>query len=153
MTTPTAVRPGAPQSAVAGTFLESLAARDFPGLAATLTDGAHLSALLPSGPAEWDGPEQIAAAFRRWFGGADRFQLVDAGVEQVGTRLHLGWRARVHGGRAGEQCCVVAQQAFADPGPDGRITRMVLLCSGFCPEAGEPAPRPQHDGVPGRGSR
>jgi hypothetical protein len=139
MTTPTAIRPDVPLFSVAGTFLEALAAQDFARLAGTLSDTARLRALVPAGFKEWDGPEQIGATFRRWFGEVDRFELVDAVMGEVGQRLHLRWRVRVQGGRFGEGWFVVEQQVYADTGPDGRITKLFLLCSGFCPEAGVPA--------------
>jgi hypothetical protein len=121
---------------VAGTFLEALAARDFTRVATALTDTAHLSALVPRGLREEDGPERIAATFRGWFGGVDRFELVDAVVGEVGPRLHLRWRLRVQDHqRFGPGWFVVEQQVYADTDPDGRIARLSLLCSGFCPEA------------------
>ena len=142
MTTTTLNRPDVPPFSVAGTFLEAFAARDFARLPDSLSDTVHLSALVPIGLKEWDGPDEIVAAFNWWFGDADRFDLVDAVVGEVGTRLHLRWRVRVRGGRFGERWHVVEQQVYAHTGPDGRITRLFLLCSGFCPEAGPPATVP-----------
>jgi hypothetical protein len=136
MTTATTIGPDVPLCSVAGTFLEALAAQDFSRLAATLTDTAHLSALVPSGLKEWDGPTQIGATFHRWFGEVDRFELVDAVMGEVGPRLHLRWRVRVQAGRLGAGWFVVEQQVYADTGPEGRIARLCLLCSGFCPEPG-----------------
>jgi hypothetical protein len=143
MTTTTATRSDVAPFSVGGTFLEALAAQDFSRLAATLTDTAHLSALVPRGLREWEGPDQIGATFRRWFGEVDRFELVDAVLGEVGPRLHLRWRVRVQGGRFGARWFVVEQQVYADTGPDGRIARLSLLCSGFCAEAGVlPSGRP-----------
>jgi hypothetical protein len=150
MTTPTAVRPSVPLFSVAGSLLEGLAAQDFSRIAATLTDTAHLTALVPSGHKEWDGPEQIGATFRRWFGDVDRFELVDAVMGEVGPRLHLRWRIRVQARRFGPGWFVVEQQVYADTGPDGRIARLFLLCSGFCPEGGgaQPPAGPTSGSVP-----
>jgi len=136
MTTQTAPQPGSevPLFSVAGSFLEGLAAQDFARLAATLDDGAHMTGLVPSGFKEWDGPEEITATFRRWFGEVAGFDLVDAVVGEVGPRLYLRWRGRVHHGRLGEDWLVVEQQVYADTGSDGRIHRLFLLCSGFWPE-------------------
>jgi hypothetical protein len=141
MTTSTAIRPDVPLFSVAGTLLEALAARDFPRLTTNFTDAAHLSALVPSGFEECDGPAQIGATFRRWFGDVDRFQLVDAVLGEVGPRLHLRWRVRMQAARFGAGWVVVEQQVYADTGPDGRITRLFLLCSGFCPEKSEEGTR------------
>ena len=128
MTTPTAAPP------VAGDFLEGLATQDFARLGATLADDAYMTGLVPSGLKEWDGPEQIVAIFRRWFGEVVAFDLVDAVVGGAGPRLHLRWRVRVRAGRLGDGWFVVEQQVYADTGPDGRIERLSLLCSGFWPE-------------------
>src|SRR4051794_18031249 len=101
MTTQIAPHPGSdvPLFSVAGAFLEGLAAQDFARLAETLDDGAHMTGLVPSGLKEWDGREQIIATFRGWFGDVTGFDLVDAVVGEVGPRLHLRWRVRVHRGR------------------------------------------------------
>jgi hypothetical protein len=128
---PAATRSGAAPFTVAGAFLDGLAAQDFSRIAATLDDAAHLSALLPRGLAEWDGPDHISAAFRQWFGEVERFELVDAVIGEVGPRLHLRWRVRVQAAARGEGWLVIEQQVYADAGPDGRLTRLSLLCSGF----------------------
>jgi hypothetical protein len=131
---PTGASTGVPLFSVAGAFLEGLAAQDFPRIAATLDEDAHLTALVPSGFKQWHGPEQIGATFRRWFGDVDEFELVDASVGEVGQRLHLRWRARVQAPRFGAGWFVVEQQVYADTGADGRIAQLFLLCSGFCRE-------------------
>ena len=136
MTTSTAPLPapaqaGAARFTVARAFLDGLAAQDFSRVAATLDDDAHLSALLPRGLAEWDGPDHISAAFRRWFGEVDRFELVDAVIGEVGPRLHMRWRARVQAAERGEGWLVIEQQVYADAGPLGLLSRLSLLCSGF----------------------
>ena len=120
---------------VAGAFLDGLAAQDFSRIAATLDDAAHLSALLPRGLAEWDGPDQISEAFRQWFGEVDRFELVDAVIGEVGPRLQLRWRVRVQAEARGDGWLVIEQQVYADAGPDGRLARLSLLCSGFHQES------------------
>jgi hypothetical protein len=128
---PSPPRPDAAQFSVAGAFLDGLAAQDFARIAATLDDAAHLSALVPGGFKEWQGPEQIVATFHRWFGAVERFELVEAVAGEVERRLHLRWRARVQAGRLGNGWFVVEQDVYVDTGPDGRIARLSLLCSGF----------------------
>ena len=144
MTTPTAPAAAlrstaapstAAPSARAGAFLDALAVQDFDRLRATLDDAAHLSALLPRGLVERDGAEQVTAAFRTWFGEVDRFELLDAALGEVGPRRHLRWRVRVQAPARGEGWLVIEQQVYADTGPDGRLTRLALLCSGFHAEA------------------
>jgi hypothetical protein len=126
--------PAVPQFAVAGSFLESLAARDFDRLASALDDGASLSALLPRGFVEWYGAGEIRSAFEGWFGDHEEFEVIDASVGQVGSRLQLRWRVRVRGGRFPNDAMIAEQHVYADSGATGRIGAMSLLCSGFCRE-------------------
>ena len=124
----------APNFAVGGHLLETLASGDFAGLGALLEPGATMSALLPRGFDEWRGREEICAAFERWFGDVDAFEVVDASVGQVGARLQLRWRVRVCGARFGAGARLVEQHVYADTGPTGRIGALRLLCSGYCGE-------------------
>jgi len=122
-----------PSFSVAGSVLECVAERDFDRLQTLLAPDIAARALLPRGPREWSSSEEVADAFRTWFGSAVSFDLVDAIVGEVGPRLHLRWRLRVR--RADDPTIgyVLEQQVYADTGPDGRVTRLDLLCSGFCP--------------------
>jgi hypothetical protein len=124
-----------PQFALAGSFLEGLAAQDFARLGGALAAGACLRALVPSGLREWAGADAIARQFARWFGDTGNFELVEATVGEVGGRLHLHWRLRLRAERLGTGWFTVEQQAYADTGDDGRITRLDLLCTGYRPEA------------------
>ncbi|MGH3424330.1 MAG: nuclear transport factor 2 family protein [Nocardioidaceae bacterium] len=121
----------APRFAAAGRFLDVLAARDFARLASAVREDVVLRALLPSGPAQYEGVAAVASAFDRWFGGVAEFDLLDAAVGELCDRLQLHWRVRV---RTENDRYVIEQQAYADPGADGRIVRLDLLCSGFRPE-------------------
>ena len=123
-----------PQFALAGTFLEGLAAQDFAQLGDALAADARLRALLPLGLREWTGAEVIAGQFACWFGDTDDFELVEATVGEVGGRLHLHWRLRLQAQRLGAGWFTVEQQAYADTGDGGRITRLDLLCTGYRPE-------------------
>ncbi len=123
-----------PQSALAGSFLEGLAAQDFARLGDALATDACLRALLPSGLREWVGADAIAHRFARWFGGTEDFDLVEAAVGEVGGRLHLRWRLRLRAERLGTGWFTVEQQGYADTGEDGRITRLDLVCTGYRPE-------------------
>jgi hypothetical protein len=122
-----------PQFALAGSFLEGLAAQDFTQLGGALAAGAHLRALLPPGLREWTGAEVIAGQFARWFGDTGDFELIDATVGEVGGRLHLRWRLRLQAERLGPGWFTVEQQAYADTDDSGRITRLDLLCTGYRP--------------------
>ena len=74
--------------------------RDFGGLAAAMHDDVHLRALLPRG-FQWYGRAGVQGAFSGWFDDFKEFELVDAAVDGVGPRLHLGWRLRVRAARRG----------------------------------------------------
>jgi hypothetical protein len=126
--------PTPPQFAVAGSFLEALAAHDFDRLTDVLDADASMAALLPRGFDEWHGAAGVTAAFEQWFGGVDEFEVVDASVGQVGSRLQLRWRVKVRGGHRGDEPMIVEHHVYADTAPTGRIRAMSLLCSGFCRE-------------------
>ena len=118
---------------VGGLLLEALAERDFARMAECFEANAAMRALLPRGPAEFTGVEGIVAAFQGWFGGAEGFEVVDATVGDVRSRLHLSWRLRVHPTpRGATGWHVIEQQAFAHA--TDRIDTLDLLCSGFMPD-------------------
>jgi len=117
-------------------FLELLAARDFAGLAATMTAGAQARMLLPRGLEEHSGGDAIARRVESWFGAASAFDLRSSTDEQVGARRRLSWRFDVV--RDGGAPEVVEQVAFMDVGPRG-IERIDLVCSGFQREPGREA--------------
>ena len=123
-----------PQFALAGSFLEGLAAQDFARLGDALTADVRLRALLPGGLREWTGAETIADVFASWFGDAEDFDLVEATVGEVGGRLHLRWRLRLQAQRLGSGWFTVEQQVYADTADSGRIARLDLLCTGYRPE-------------------
>lgn len=116
---------------VGGTFLEALATRDYERMATTLGPNIRFRALLPPGPMQWQGPPQVAEAFRSWFGGADDFELIDATVGEIGGRLHLSWRIRVRPAPfgIGAGWHVIEQHGYADA--TDLISTLDLLCSGF----------------------
>src|SRR6478752_1335646 len=112
----TATSPTGPQFATAGLFIERLAL--------ALEPDVTLSALLPRGFREWEGRDEVCAAFTTWFGGFDEYEMLDATVGQVGTRLQMRWRMHVHGGRLGPEDFVVEQHCYAIAGPHNRIQQL-----------------------------
>jgi hypothetical protein len=126
--------PEAPQFALAGSFLDGIAAQDFGQIGKALTDDVKLRALLPGGLRQWAGAEAIAAAFATWFGDTEDFELLEAAADEVGGRLHLHWRLRLQAERLGPGWFTVEQQAYADTSAGGRIGRLDLLCTGYRPE-------------------
>ena len=125
-----------PQFALAGSFLEGLAAQNFAQLGGALAADGRLRALLPPGLREWTGAEAIADQFACWFGDTQDFELVEATVGEVGGRLHLHWRLRLQAERLGTGWFTVEQQAYADTDEGGRIAQLDLLCTGYRPEGG-----------------
>jgi hypothetical protein len=116
---------------VGGVFLEALATRDYQQMASTLSAGVRFRAMLPPGPMDWSGPEEVAGVFTSWFGDAEDFEVIDATVGEVGGRLHLSWRLRVRPAPfgIGDGWHVIEQQAYADA--TETIETLDLLCSGF----------------------
>jgi hypothetical protein len=116
---------------VGGVFLEALANRDYRRMATTLGPAVGFCAVLPPGPMDWTGPEDVCAAFSSWFGDATGFEVVDATVGEIGGRLHLSWRLRVRPAPfgKGDGWHVIEQQAYVDAGDT--IDSLDLLCSGF----------------------
>ena len=125
----------APRPALAGAFLQGLADQDFDALIGTLAADARLRALVPKGPREWTGGEEIAGQFARWFGDTRGFELVEATLGEVGGRLQLRWRLRLRAERLGAGWFTVEQQAYGDAGEDGRLARIDLVCTGYRPVA------------------
>jgi hypothetical protein len=119
---------------IGGVFLEALATRDYSRMASTLAPAVRFRAMLPRGPMAWEGADAVAEAFDSWFGQADDFEVVDATVGELGSRLHLCWRIRVRPAPfgIGEGWHLVEQQAYADT--NDIIQTLDLLCSGFQPE-------------------
>lgn len=108
-------------------FVKLLAARDFDRLAGTLAEDAEGRLLLPYGLEEPKGRDAIVAHFKRWFGGASRFELASSNEEAVGGRQRMTWRFNVE--REGRRE-VIEQLVYVNLGPNG-IRKIDLLCSGF----------------------
>lgn len=122
-----------PAWSVGGLLLEALADRDFDRMAACFTPAATMRALVPSGVRECDGAAQIVENIRGWFGGATEFEVLDGTVGEVGGRVHVAWRLRMHPTPWGDDGWhVVEQQAYLHAAE--RIEAIDLLCSGFQPE-------------------
>ncbi|HEX3540216.1 MAG TPA: nuclear transport factor 2 family protein [Acidimicrobiales bacterium] len=122
--------------AVAGRLIDRLAARDFDAVVGTLTDDVTFRALLPSRVLDLNSRDAVRSALETWFGGAERWDLVEAVVGEVGGRVHLRWRLRLTNPEVGPGTFLVEQQVYADAGPDGRLRDVALLCTGYRPDAG-----------------
>ncbi len=113
---------------MAGRLLEAIVARDFDGIGALAAPEARLRYLIPSGSGESNGPGEVAARFREWFGEVDASEVLDAGVEELPGRSSVRYRVRL---REHGEWYVAEQQAYVTVGDDGRIAVIDLLCSGF----------------------
>lgn len=116
-------------------FVASLAARNFAEMAEVFAPGVAMRALLPRGPAEFNGVEEVVDAFKFWFGSAAGYEVVATSVDDVGGRLHASWRFRVDATPRGVQGWhVIEQQAYLQV--SDRIDSVDLLCTGFIPDGG-----------------
>jgi hypothetical protein len=141
-TTSTAARPAAGPTtgetlslAVAGRLIDGLAARDFDLLVDAFDPEVAFRALLPRRVLEVRGTDAVHATFTRWFGGAQRWEVLEAVLGEVGGRVHLRWRVRLTDPAIGEGAFLVEQVVYADAGSDGRLRDVALLCTGYRPEA------------------
>lgn len=124
----TTLRPAWPAAA---SLLDAISRRDFPALHLCLDPEVQLRALVPPGPFALDSADAVVAAFTRWFGGDDTFELVDAALGQVGGRVYARWRVSLTPEGQPGQARVAEQHVFTSG--DERITAIDLLCSGFQP--------------------
>ena len=131
--------PAPPQTwSVAGAFLDGLSNRDFALMTTCLAPDIRFRCLLPRGPVEVTGAEETVAYFRRWFGGEDAFEVLDASVGQIGPRIYLRWRVRMN--PVVDPCDErVAEQHLFTTGNEV-IRTLDLLCSGFHSPAAPPQP-------------
>ena len=121
--------------AVAGRFIDGLAARDFDAVVGSLTDDVTFRALLPRRVLDLVGSAAVRSTFHSWFGAAERWELVEAVVGEIGGRVHLRWRLRLTNPEIGPGTFLVEQQLYADAGPDGRLRDVALLCTGYLRDA------------------
>jgi len=123
------------ESSAASVFLDGLTNRDYARLASALDGDVRFRALLPSGPNEWHGPDQVAGVLRGWFGSADDFVVVGTTRADVAGRTQMTWRFRLRPApfEIGDGWHVIEQHAFADA-TAASIQALDLVCSGFRPD-------------------
>ncbi len=119
------------ERALAGRFLDAVAACDFDALRALLDQSVAFRALLPSRGLTDVAADEIAATFRRWFGDYPTFRMVDSSIGEVGARTYLRYRIAVAGADGWSDGALVEQHLFL-AGSD-RVTAVDLMCSGFQP--------------------
>jgi limonene-1,2-epoxide hydrolase len=113
---------------LAGRFLDTLLRRDFDALQSCLSATVRCQVLEPSGAWSVTGAVDTAAAIRAWFGAAELFEVHDAAIGQVGSRVYLRWRIAQGAARA-SATEIVEQHAFVTI--ENRIAAMDLLSSGL----------------------
>ena len=114
---------------VIGLLLDALTQRDFDAMQRLFADDVRFRALVPPGAFELYTAEQTAAKFRSWFGGEDDFEILDASLGQVGSRLYARWRARMSPPGQLAESRIAEQHVFTTG--TARIETLDLLCSGF----------------------
>jgi hypothetical protein len=121
-------------SSVGNLLLEALAARDFTRMSDCFEPAATMRALLPPGLVECVGATQIVENIRGWFGQAEEFEVLDRTIGEVGGRLHVSWRLRLHPTPWGDDAWhVIEQHTFLHAGE--HIDSIDLMCSGFQPDS------------------
>jgi len=114
-------------------LVERLAARDLDGFVAALAPDARLRYLVPPGPGEVSGADEVGEKLWSWFGGAVSVGVLDVQVEPLPDRVSARYRFLLEQRDGWE---VVEQQMYVDADEDGLIAGIDLLCSGFRPTAG-----------------
>jgi hypothetical protein len=114
---------------ISGRFLDALTRRDFPAMADCLSPTARMRAVTPMRELDLSGPAESSERFGMWFGDSADFDVVDASLGEVGTRIYFRWRIRTSGRGGTTQLEIVEQHVFATV--TERIDALELLCSGF----------------------
>lgn len=112
---------------VAARVAEDVARRDPQRLSATLTETVRLRALLPGGPIEAHGRENVAACLCAFFADFDSVRVVESAGEPVADKLLIHYRLHVTQAAKRWVCTQTAVCRLVD----GRLAVIDLLCSGF----------------------
>ena len=112
---------------VAADVAALVTARDPERLARALTETARLRALLPGGPIQAHGRDDVAGRFHGFFADFDTVQLVESAGETVADRTLIHYRLHVSRGATRWVCTQTAICKFTD----GLLAMIDLLCSGF----------------------
>lgn len=123
---------------VADEFVDALTAQDFDRLSECFAPDVEFHAVVPATGSfrEQTGADETADQFRRWFGDADPFELLESSITPIVDKVRLSYRlAACEEGK----WHVVEQQAYATIG-EGGIEKLDLACSGFRPVDVDPRP-------------
>lgn len=116
-------------SALGGDYLNALAQRDFPRVAAYLHPQVAFRALVPTGVCEASSVASAVVWLRSWFGDANELAVLQQTTDDSLGCLALSYRFLL---RTHDEWQVVTQHAFCSAS-NGQIERMHVLCSGFQP--------------------
>lgn len=112
----------------AGAIAAAVADRDLGRLTEEFAADVRLRALLPTGPMEVHGRDEVVGTFREWFGGFASVALDDHAGDDVGDRLLVHYRL-LFGTDDGPK--VLTQTWVCTVAADGRLARVDLVCSGY----------------------
>ena len=112
---------------LAAGIADAVARRDPQRLSPLLTGTVRLRALLPGGPVEAHGSENVAACFRAMFADFDTVEVVVSAAEPVADRLLIHYRLRVGQATTRWVCTQTAVCKLVDE----RLAVIDLLCSGL----------------------
>jgi hypothetical protein len=112
---------------VAAAIAAAVARREPQQSSAALSETVRLRALLPGGPIESHGREDVAARFRDWFVDFDTVEVMESVGETVADRLLIHYRLKL---KRAATCWVCTQTALCKV-VNGRLAVIDLLCSGF----------------------
>lgn len=112
---------------VAARLATDIARRDRQRLSATLTETARLRALLPGGPLEALGRDNVASCLCALFDGFDSIEVVESVGEAVGDKLLIHYRVHVARATIRWICTQTAICRIIDE----RLAVIDMLCSGF----------------------
>jgi TusA-related sulfurtransferase len=114
--------------AVVEQLVEAVGSRNREGLREIVEPEARMRALIPPGPVESEGADEIAERYDSWFGWLAAVELISSSVEHIADRWRFSYRLRVRDDSG--QTMIVEQQGFCDVA-DGHVTGLDLVCSGF----------------------
>jgi hypothetical protein len=112
---------------VAARLAAAVAQRDAGRLSTAITETVRLRALLPGGPVESHGRDEVVARFRGWFADFDTVNVLESAGEAVADRLLVHYRLELGQGATRWVCTQTAVCKTVD----GRLAVIDLLCSGF----------------------
>jgi hypothetical protein len=132
----TATAPAALVEATATRFLAALVAHDLDTAQDLLAPDVWLRALLTREVAEARDAEAATLLIRTWFDAPEGREVRDTAwtvvaAEGVPGRARIRYRFRLRPTWAPDTWHVIEQTGYLRVGPDGRITRLDLACTGY----------------------